>query len=129
MVASVCGWDEDCGEGGTQWRDSASFSEGVPLPGPGVCTASCELYCEDSTSPFTSTTFCVDLGAHSAPEVEGEAEQGWCLSQCDRNLFPENNGCAADFVCEEVSRANQPDVIREACIPSSLAGGSGGDEE
>ena len=104
----------------------ASFVSGppeptVPLPGLGMCSAPCTLYCDDSTTPYTSTTFCVFVEGSSEPfSVNGE-EQGWCMARCEPGLFPDNNGCEEGFFCGPARRANQPEVVKEVCWPNAFA--------
>ena len=94
----------------------------MPLSGLGVCSAPCTLYCEDSMTPYTSTTFCAFIEGSSEPIAVDEEEQGWCLSRCDSTLFPENEGCADGFFCGEARRANQPEVMKEVCWPTAFGG-------
>ena len=92
-----------------------------PIPqANGVCSTSCSLYCNDSTTPYTSTTFCALIPGYTTSE-ESEGEQGWCLARCSSELFPENNGCADGFLCGPATRANDPDTTKEVCWPAPFA--------
>jgi hypothetical protein len=96
--------------------DACSYDDGVCAEtgtGATFCTLECELYCPDSDSPFVSSTFCtgLDLGSTEGP-------QGWCVSQCDDDLYLDNQGCPDGFECQERARFNMPETTRDVCVPA-----------
>lgn len=102
--------------GGTCQADSSCpFDQGscLPIEPGGLCSKPCDLYCPDSTAPWTQTTFCTDLGT-SMSGIPG----GWCVSRCDTELFPESDGCRDGFTCVSAPRFGQPDVTKMVCWPT-----------
>ena len=95
-------------------EDAGDAGWGTPLATGGTCTAPCDLYCEDSSNPFTSTTFCAAL---QEPLLESDPDEGWCVARCDLELFPENEGCAEGFTCAPARRANDPLTVKDVCWP------------
>ena len=90
---------------------------GTPVASEGICTASCDLYCEDSSNPFTSVTFCAVLN-DSAEETD--TDDGWCVAQCDLELFPDNAGCASGTTCAPARRANDASTVKDVCWPDAF---------
>jgi hypothetical protein len=78
----------------------------------GLCTQPCVGTCPDSNAPFTSVTFCADLGSRL-----GGSPQGYCLSRCDDDLYQTNSGCRPGFLCDSASRFGDPGVTKWVCWP------------
>jgi len=122
MIAETsCEEDSWCEEtvSTVSWEPARDERYG-PIPeSAGVCSTPCSLYCNDSTTPFTATTFCAVIpGVQSEDDAEGE--EGWCLARCTPELFPENNGCEIGFTCGEATRANDPETTKDVCWPDVL---------
>lgn len=102
-IGGTCDGLEQCPvDGGqclSQWSD-------------GLCTQPCTGTCPDSTAPFTSVTFCADLGS-----LLGLGPRGYCLSRCDEDVYPDNGGCRAGFSCSSARRFGDPDVSKWVCWP------------
>jgi hypothetical protein len=79
----------------------------------GLCTQPCSGTCPDSTAPYTSVTFCADLGS-----LLGGGPQGFCLSRCDEDIYPDNEGCRAGFQCGPAARFGDPSVSKWVCWPT-----------
>ena len=102
---------------GGECADDAScpFDGGSCLtsfPG-GLCTTSCWQFCPDSGNPYTSMTFCTDLGT----ELTGVAD-GRCVPRCDERLFPATDGCREGYSCQTATRHGDPTVEQEVCLPT-----------
>jgi hypothetical protein len=78
----------------------------------GMCSMRCEGLCPDGDSAYTSPTFCVDMGPFISTE-----EAGYCVSQCDDSLYPENGGCRPGFYCSYRERYGEPPTSRYVCVP------------
>lgn len=78
----------------------------------GLCSQPCQGTCPDSTAPFTSVTFCADLGSQL-----GIGPQGYCLSRCDEEVYEENGGCRDGFQCGSAARFGDPSVTKWVCWP------------
>lgn len=89
----------------------------TPVTPTGMCTAPCDLYCDDSSTVYTSTTFCALLPVEID---EVPTEQGWCLARCSPDLFPANEGCEEGYTCSPSARANDPETIKDVCWPDSF---------
>lgn len=83
----------------------------LAAPGGGLCSAPCDRFCPDSSAPFTSTTFCADLGSHL-----GGAPAGYCVSRCNTDLYA-GEGCRPGFHCELSARHGDPSVSLPVCLP------------
>jgi hypothetical protein len=98
-VGSSCGADQDCDyEGGLCLSDEEGFPEGY-------CSAPCSLYCDDQAG--APTTFCVG---------EPDFSDGYCLSRCDVDAYPETDGCRPEYDCVERAR-NTTEVTEFVCLP------------
>ncbi|MEW5851616.1 MAG: extensin family protein [Myxococcota bacterium] len=102
-IGGACQSTADC-----TYADSRCLTEAEGFPG-GTCSQSCDLYCPDLDGP-NSVTFCVD-----APSGVS-ASAGICVSRCDYGLYP-GTGCREGYGCQELSRHNQPETVRYACLP------------
>ncbi len=95
---------------------SCAVLDGTCLAGAGAtafCTQACDRYCPDSSAPFSSATFCADLGS-SLSGIAG----GFCMSRCDSKLFTTNRGCAAGFACSRAERFGEPGYFNDVCWPT-----------
>ena len=103
--------------GGCASDTTCSFPEGICLlpEDTGVCSRNCMGYCPDTIAPYSSVTFCVDLGT----AMEG-IPAGWCLARCDNDLFPETEGCAPGYGCVLAERYLHPETSKYVCWPSHL---------
>ena len=100
-IGGECGGHEDCAfDGGTC----------VLLEGMGVCTRSCEGLCPEAHQHPSTPTFCADV------EPYGGAD-GACLSVCDEDEFPYNEGCPQGLECVEADRFGEPAGERHVCMP------------
>lgn len=79
----------------------------------GLCMSGCEQLCPDSLAPFTSGTFCADVGT-----ARGGAAAGACLAHCDEDLHPDNEGCRSGFACRLSGRFNEPGKLKRVCWPA-----------
>ena len=95
-IGDHCFTDLDCQE-----ENHCAGARGAE---PGICTQACERYCPDA--PGRPPTFCVD-----EPALGGSV----CVRQCT----PESNAseCPASSACMARSRAGQPSVERDVCLP------------
>jgi len=100
-IGSTCSKNEDCQyEGG--------FCDEAPNFPDGHCTMSCTRYCPDRADE--PVTFC----AEADPEQGGQ-----CFSRCDTSIFPSNEGCRENYSCHVWPRFNEPNVIRNICVPTA----------
>ncbi|MBT9555062.1 MAG: hypothetical protein IV100_03485 [Myxococcales bacterium] len=103
--------------GGSCSEDSGcAVLDGTCLAGAGAtafCTQACDRYCPDSSAPFSSATFCADLGT-SLSGIPG----GFCMPRCDVKLFSANGGCAAGFTCSRAERFGEPGYFKDVCWPT-----------
>ncbi len=81
----------------------------------GLCSKTCDRLCPDSTSLYTSGTFCAALGM-----TLGGEPSGFCVSRCDEALFPETKGCREGFGCVEATRFAEAGVQKDVCLPGGL---------
>jgi len=95
-IGDHCFSGADCQEG--------NHCAGADGANPGICTQACERYCPDA--PARPPTFCVN-----EPALGGSV----CVRQCT----PETNAseCPAASTCAERGRNNQPEAVRDVCIP------------
>lgn len=80
----------------------------------GFCTRPCEGFCPDSSAPYSSVTFCVELGT-AMSGIPG----GWCVSRCDWDLFADT-GCKAGDICVDGARYLHESVVKKVCLPQWL---------
>ena len=80
------------------------------------CTVSCERICPDANVPYSSITFCADIGA-----AYGQESEGWCVPRCDIGLFPDNDGCRSGFRCQSATRFGEDDVRASVCLPETVS--------
>ncbi|MFT7520724.1 MAG: hypothetical protein ACI9MC_002875 [Kiritimatiellia bacterium] len=105
FIGSPCEADSDCPyEGGRCITDDEDYPRGM-------CTASCERYCDDLDG--YPTTFCVERA--QAPAAAASADGG-CFSRCDFGAYPDS-GCRQDYGCVVRDRAND---VKQAfvCAPN-----------
>ncbi len=78
----------------------------------GSCSLACDRFCPDSDNPNTSLTFCAEL------DPANPGATGFCVSQCDVDLFPYGDGgCREGFACTARARFGEPAVVRSVCLP------------
>ena len=99
-VGSTCDVDLDC-----DYDEGVCLLEAEGFPG-GYCSAPCSLYCDDMEG--APMTFCVG---------EPEFSDGYCLSRCDVEVYPETDGCRPGYACVERAR-NTTDVTEFVCLPT-----------
>ena len=73
----------------------------VTMP-DGLCTQSCERFCPDLAG--RPGTFCV-----ADPQSD---ETGLCVLTCESDA-----DCRQGYACQEQPRFNEPDTIKQACVP------------
>jgi hypothetical protein len=100
-IGGDCSSNEDCAFEGGQC---------VLLEGLGVCTQTCEGYCPEAHHHPSTGTFCANI------EPFGGSD-GACLSVCDENAFPYNEGCPEGLECAEADRFGEPAGQRFVCAP------------
>lgn len=99
-IGAACASSNSC-----SYDDAECLSDGMP---DGMCSLPCDGICPDSNTAGDPFTFCI-----AWPET---STLGMCFSQCDWGLFP-TVGCRAGYVCRWRERLNDPDVVRETCVP------------
>ena len=101
-IGGDCSVSEDCAfEGGTC----------LLLEGFGICTRPCEGLCPEAYQHLSTGTFC------AAVEPFG-GEDGACLSVCDEDAYPYNEGCRDGLECVEADRFGEPAGTRFVCAPN-----------
>lgn len=84
-----------------EYPDSVCLTSDHP---GGQCSVACDRLCPDQDG-MNSLTFCV-----------GKPDGGFCVSQCDFDLYPDG-GCREGYSCRIVSRYGEPGTQRAACLP------------
>ena len=103
FIGGSCESDSECLYlDGTCLPDSGGFPNGH-------CSSPCDLYCPDRDGAVI--TFCVSGDNLGLSTDGGWSDGGWCVMQC-----PEL-GCRDGYHCEAVSRHNEPETVKQVCIP------------
>jgi hypothetical protein len=100
-IGGACASPADC-----PYPEALCLTSGFPN---GTCSKPCDGVCPDRDEPDDTPTFCVDGSPFGATE-------GICVSQCDREEFPET-GCADGYACVERNRYAQPTSVEQVCLP------------
>jgi hypothetical protein len=107
FVGSSCDSDDSCSTEICLY----SYAEDTLFEG-GMCSMACDDLCPDKSG--AAETFCVTFDPASGLH---EGDIGYCFSRCDKTLYP-GTGCRSGYSCVKMERHNDPDVMRNVCVPS-----------